>query len=162
MSELYQELEVVLHSVQADLSLLQRSPLDASWSEKVNFLGYQLAQFPQVPCPVNHYFAPGVYVREIFMPAGSIVIGKIHRTEHMNIIERGVISLFSPEGTHLLRAPVTFNSGVGVQKVLFIHEDSIWKTIHVTTETDIPTLEQELSYVPDESLIGQESLKVIQ
>ena len=159
---LYQELQGVLHCVRTDLSILKASPVDATWSEKVAYLGYQLSLMSQTPCPVQHHFAPGVYVREIFMPAGTIVIGKIHRTEHMNLIDRGVISLFSAEGTRLLKAPCVFNSGTGVQKVLYIHEDSIWKTIHVTDETDIPTLERELSYIPDEPLIGSEAVRMIQ
>jgi hypothetical protein len=31
----------------------------------------------------KHYFAPGIYMREMTMPKGSIVVGKIHKTEHL-------------------------------------------------------------------------------
>ena len=40
----------------------------------------------QAECPVVHRFSPGVYIREIHMPAGSIVIGHHHRYTHMNVM----------------------------------------------------------------------------
>ena len=79
----------------------------------------------QVECSLKHHFAPGVYVREIFMPAGSVIIGKIHRTEHFNIIQQGAVSLFGDGTCEYLRAPHTFVSKPGVQKVLYIHEDCV-------------------------------------
>lgn len=122
-----------------------------SWQEKVAVLVREFGRREQVDCPLKHYFAPGVYVREIFMPAGAIVIGKIHRTEHFNIIQRGIVSIIDEHGTrHVLHAPHTFISKPGVQKVLYIHEDTIWTTVHVTEERDLERLEAEL-VEPDES-----------
>lgn len=113
--------------------------------QQISYLVTELGKQPQVECPLKHYFAPGVYLREIFMPASSIIIGKIHKTEHLNIIERGSCSIYHEDGTQqLLQAPFTFVSKPGVQKVLYIHEDMVWKTIHVTHETDLDRLEAEL------------------
>src|SRR5690242_10473496 len=53
----------------------------------------QLLSEPQLPAPVTHHFAPGVYMREIFMPAGAFVIGHEHRTEHLNVILTGRASV---------------------------------------------------------------------
>src|SRR6187551_184114 len=50
---------------------------------------------PAVPMSVQHHFAPHVYMREIFMPAGTFVIGKMHKTEHFNIITQGVVRLIN-------------------------------------------------------------------
>jgi hypothetical protein len=103
----------------------------------------------QVDCPVTHHFAPGVYLREIFMPAGTIVIGKIHKTEHFNIIERGRCHIRHDNGeVQVLQAPLTFVSKAGVQKVLYIEEDTVWKTIHVTNKTDLMELEELLIEPP--------------
>ncbi len=97
---------------------------------------------PQVECPLKHYFAPGVYIREIFMPAGSVVIGKIHKTEHFNIIQTGSCTLISEDGTReILKSPHTFVSKAGIQKVLYIHEDMVWSTVHLTEERDLEKLE---------------------
>lgn len=124
---------------------------ELSHAEKVSFLVCELGKLPQADCPLKHYFAPGVYLREIFMPAGLIVIGKIHKTEHFNLIEKGSCSIIHADGTtERLIAPCTFVSKAGVQKVLYIHEDCIWRTIHVTNERDLERLEAEL-IEPDSS-----------
>lgn len=105
----------------------------------------ELAQLPQVDCPLTHRFAPGVYLREIFMPAMSIIIGKIHRTSHFNLILQGRCLLINEDGSRTeLQAPMTFVSEAGVQKVLIILEDTVWATIHSTNETDLTKLEAEL------------------
>ena len=125
-------------------------PVGMTWKDKVQFIAYEFAKYPQVEMPLKHHFAPGVYMREIFMPAGSIVIGKIHRTEHFNIIQKGKVTLYDEHGSTTLEAPVTFVSKAGVQKLLYIHEDCVWSTVHVTDSTDVPTLERDLVEVMPE------------
>jgi hypothetical protein len=113
-----------------------------SQREKVAVLVREFGRFPQVECPLKHYFAPGIYLREIFMPAGTIVIGKIHKTEHLNLIESGSVSIVHDDGaSEILCAPHTFVSKPGVQKVLYIREDTVWRTIHPTEERDLERLE---------------------
>lgn len=76
------------------------------------------------------------------MPADTVVIGKVHRTEHFNVLIQGACLIVHDDGSREeLRAPMTFVSQAGVQKVLYIIEDMIWQTIHVTTETDMTKLE---------------------
>ena len=117
--------------------------------EKIAYLVQELNKLDQADCPVTHHFAPGVYIREIFMPAGTVVIGKIHKTEHFNILERGVCTIVHDDHTiEELRAPLTFVSKAGVQKVLYINEDTVWKTVHVTEETDLVMLENLLIEPP--------------
>jgi hypothetical protein len=133
------------------LALLQQAPVDLSWREKIAYLVRNFGEQTQVECPLRHYFAPGVYLREIFMPAGAIVIGKIHKTEHFNLIDKGSCSIVHEDGrTERLQAPCVFVSKPGVQKVLYIHEDCIWRTVHVTHERDLKSLEREL-VEPDDS-----------
>ena len=118
---------------------------EPTWKEKISFLVNEMSAIPQVDCPLKHYFAPGIYVREIFMPAGSVVIGKIHKTEHFNIIQKGCVTLHNADGSkEILTGPLTFVSKPGVQKVLYIHEDTIWSTVHKTENKDIESLEAEL------------------
>lgn len=88
-------------------------------------------------CPTSNHFAPGVYLREIFMPAGTFVVGHKHRTEHLNVILTGRARVLMNGVVRELAAPFTFKSHAGVRKVLFILEDCTWQTIHPTTETDL-------------------------
>ena len=96
----------------------------------------------QTECPLKHHFSPGVYLREIFMPAGTVVIGRKHKTEHFNILVKGAALIVHDDGRkEELRAPKVFVSKAGVQKVLYIIEDMIWMTTHVTEETDLEKLD---------------------
>jgi hypothetical protein len=127
-----------------DDQIIERCEL--TMGQQVAFIGHELAKLPQTELPLRHHFAPGVYLREIFMPAETVVVGMIHKTEHFNILVQGACLIVHADGSREeLRAPMTFVSKAGVQKVLYITEDMIWQTVHVTTETDIPTLEAMLT-----------------
>ncbi len=119
--------------------------VSTNWRSKVAVLIKEFGEHEQVDCPLKHFFAPGVYIREIFMPAGSIVIGKIHKTEHFNIILQGKVSIIHDDYRHeILQGPLTFVSKAGVQKVLYIHEDTTWSCVHLTDERDLEKLEAQL------------------
>jgi hypothetical protein len=116
-----------------------------AFQDRVSEVGRHLSKLKQTQCPVVHRFAPGVYLREIHMPADTIVIGKVHKTEHFNVLIKGACLIVHDDGSREeLRAPMTFVSKAGVQKVLYITEDMIWQTIHVTPETDMAKLESEI------------------
>ncbi len=80
--------------------------------------------------PLTHRFADNVYAREILLPAGTIVIGKIHRHGHLNIITKGHVSVLTEDGVEEFRAPLTFISKPGTKRVVYAHEDTVWTTIH--------------------------------
>lgn len=100
-----------------------------------------VATLPQLDCPVKHNFAPGVYMREITMPEGAVVIGKTHRTSHLNIISKGEC-LVAINGivTHI-KAPYTFVSDENIKKVVFMISEVVWSTVHPTDETDLDKIE---------------------
>jgi hypothetical protein len=110
-------------------------------AEKVEGIEGHLLNFPQTECPLVHRFAPGVYLREIHMPAGTFVIGHSHNTEHFNVITEGRALVMMDGVTEEVVAPAVFASGVGVRKVLYIQEDMTWITVHPTDETDLQKLE---------------------
>lgn len=93
--------------------------------------------------PVKNWLAPGIYAREIHLPAGTVVVGKIHRHRHFNIISKGSITCYTEFGLETHSAPASFISEPGTKRVVHTHEDAIWTTIHSnpTDETDIETLE---------------------
>lgn len=113
-------------------------------------LGEEMLALPQVECPLEHFFAPGIYIREIFMPAGTVVIGRIHKTEHFNIILEGRVRVIVDGEVHELKAPCTFVSKAGVSKVLNVLEDCRWQTIHANPDnlTDTDVLEALLVHKP--------------
>lgn len=102
----------------------------------------KLITMPQLTCPLRHLFAPGIYLREITMPKGALIIGHEHRTRHFNVILSGRARVSIQGETQELVAPTIFVSEPGVRKVLYILETMRWATIHATDETDVPALEK--------------------
>lgn len=106
--------------------------------EKVEKKGLEL---PQVECPVSHYFGPGIYIREVRIPAGTFSIGHHQNVEHLNHMTEGKVVMLNSDGTTSeIEAPAIFTTGPG-RKVGFIIEDMVWHNIYPTDETDVDKLE---------------------
>ena len=99
---------------------------------------------PQVEIEPTHYFADGIYAREIVIPAGTLLTGKIHRTRHLNIVSKGKIAVVTEDGQKIIEAPCTFVAEAGTKRVGLALEDTVWTTIHASQETDLEKLETEL------------------
>lgn len=109
--------------------------------EKISALEGLIGKEEQVDIPLKHYFSKGVYAREIIIPAGALLIGKIHKHENLNIVSKGCISVISIDGIKTIRAPATFVSSPGVKRVGYAHEDTVWTCIHGTDEKDLEKIE---------------------
>ena len=94
--------------------------------------------------PLWHAFAPGAYARTIFIPAGTLVVGKIHKHAHLNILIRGRVSVATEEGPMELEAPRVMTSKAGTKRVVYAHTAVLWTTIHLTNKTDIAEIEDEI------------------
>lgn len=92
-------------------------------------------------CPVRHIFAPGAYAREMLIPAGTVIIGKIHKHAHLNFITKGRARVVTEFGPMEIEAPHTFVSEPGTKRVVHALEDVLWTTVHVTDETDLAKIE---------------------
>ena len=103
-------------------------------------------------CPTMDNFSDGVYARTIAMPKGAIIVGKKHKTRHLNIIVQGSARVWIEGEVKIIEAPYIFESKENCRKVLYIEEDMLWTTIHVTDETDTNIIEKQI--ISDEPLIG--------
>lgn len=92
-------------------------------------------------CTLRHIFAPGSYAREMTIPKGTLIIGKIHKHAHLNIISKGKVRVATEFGPMFFEAPYTFVSEVGTKRAVYALEDTIWTTVHVTEETDLEKIE---------------------
>lgn len=125
--------------------------------KRVDFIQHAFGKLPQVETPLVHRFTPGLYVREIFMPKGSIVVSRVHKTEHPFVVTRGRASVWTEEGGVVeICAPHVGITKPGTRRVLLIHEDCQWLTFHPTKETDLEKLQVELTETPDVSYIGDD------
>lgn len=95
-------------------------------------------------CPLKHSFSDGIYVREIFIPKDSVIVGKIHKHEHPNFLMKGDVLVFTESGgEELIKAPCSMISEAGTKRVLLALTDLVWITIHEnpTNTRDIEELE---------------------
>lgn len=102
----------------------------------------------------THYFADGLYARQIFIPKGCLLTGKVHRAEHLNIVSQGDITVWTEQGMKRVTAPFTLVSKPGTKRVGYAHEDTVWTTVHASRETDIELLELQL-IEPENPLIEE-------
>lgn len=91
---------------------------------------------PSEVCYSTHHFSEGIYNREIFMPAGLLIIGKAHKTQHLNIVLTGSCDVMIDGVIKHIQAPHTFESLPGSQKTLYIYEDCRWMTVHVNVDNE--------------------------
>ena len=131
-------------------------------NEQIEAIEEQLLNFPQVECPLKHNFAPGVYMREITMPAGSLIIGHEHLTEHFNVVLTGKARVMIDGVIEDLIAPCYFISKPNVRKVLYILEEMKFATIHPTEETSVDVLESTLVRKSNCFIKHEEAIKLLE
>jgi quercetin dioxygenase-like cupin family protein len=117
----------------------------SDWRRKLERLDALLATVPQTEMPVTHRFSRGVYARELFIPKGTVLTGRIHKHSQINILLSGDISVLTEDGVKRLLAPVVFESPPGAKRAGYAHEDTVWLTICGTDTTDPDVLEDELT-----------------
>lgn len=110
---------------------------------KIENLELEMLKHEQVDCPLEHHFAPGLYARQIVIPAGTLVTGKIHLHDDISVLLSGEIDVLTQDGFKRMVGPCTFVSKAGVKKLGYAHTDVVWTTIHHNPNdvTDIEQLE---------------------
>ena len=106
----------------------------------------------KIEMPVEHIFARGMYVRKLFIPKGTLLVGKIHKQECVNIVSKGDISVLTESGSMRIQAGFHIVSPAGIQKVGFAHEDTIFTNVFLTDETDEAKIEDVIACDSYESL----------
>lgn len=100
-----------------------------------------MREMPQAHCPVHHYFAGGIYAREMTLSAGVVVTGAVHKTEHLCTISQGKLRVLVDAQVREMRAPCTFVSKPGAQRVGYALETTVWTTYHqVGDERDLDAI----------------------
>jgi quercetin dioxygenase-like cupin family protein len=86
--------------------------------------------------PAHPDFCASIYARELTMPAGLTVVGKLHRHAHLTFVTKGKMIISSEEGQQTVEAPATFVSPSGIKRAFHILEDAVLTTVHLTQEAE--------------------------
>ena len=104
-----------------------------------------LAKHERVELPVKHMFTKGMYIREIRIPADTMLTSMTHKTEHPFVISEGAIKVTSDnEGSQYYEAPYTGITKPNTRRALHALTDVVWTTFHVTDETDVEKICEEI------------------
>jgi hypothetical protein len=99
------------------------------WRRKLERLDAAVIASPQTEMPVCHHFSRGVYARELFIPKGTVLTGRIHKYSQINILAMGDISVLTENGIERVQAPTIIVSPPGTKRAGYAHEDTIWITV---------------------------------
>jgi hypothetical protein len=91
-----------------------------------------LQTLPQVDCPLQHYFLPGICLRVI------------HKHEHIAMLLEGVLRLADDEHAYTITAPWISMGKPGIKRLGYAETDCLFANILATTITDIDELEREM------------------
>jgi len=103
-----------------------------------------LLTLEQVECPVSHYHIDGVYVRSMFIPAGTVLTGAIHNKENVSILAQGTIRVTNGTESKVITAPYIMVDQAGIKRLGVAETDVTFINVLRTDLTDINELEQEL------------------
>lgn len=117
---------------------------ELTWKEKVAYLSYQLLQCKNKPeLPVTHIFAPGIYIREMTIPAKTMFIGREHLFGHLCQLVSGSLIMFTPEGRFNFIGPHQIYTKPGDHMVIYTLTECLGRTVHanITDSRDTEVLE---------------------
>lgn len=117
--------------------------------DSVERLQAAMLELPQAELPTKHYFADGMYARELFRPAGTTIVGKVHIREHFYIVLCGEVTVVGETAERVV-GPKVLISKPGTKRAVYAHTDAICMTVHRTPFTDLEDIERDL-VEPDES-----------
>lgn len=85
--------------------------------------------------PLNHLFTDGVYIRQIFLPAGTLATSSIHKKSYCSFILTGRVAIFSDyDGESYVEAPKVVIAPAGVKRVVYAISDTVWCTVHANPD----------------------------
>ena len=150
LAELHTSPGVLLGAVHADEhALLDRAATEALPTPsraQIERFESVLMDLPQADIKHVHRFAPGLYIREITIPAGVLATGAVHRFEHLSIMVRGDMTVLTDRGVERISGYHCWVAPAGTKRVGIAHEETVWMTVHAnpTNETDVDAIEDRL------------------
>ena len=127
--------------------------------EEIERLQHEMMQMPQAELQTEHYFSGGMYCRKLTRPAGTLIVGKVHKKDHFFLCAKGQIIAWSEKGMVTLNEGDVIASKAGTKRVTLAVTDAIGITFHKTNKINLDKIEKEL-IEPDELALFDSSNKL--
>lgn len=95
---------------------------------------------------VQHFLFDGMYTRELTIPEGAIIISRVHKRPLVNVISKGHVIVYDSNGKHEYKAPYTFSSPAGTQRIVVAPVESVWVTTHLTDAKSVDEIVDDLTF----------------
>lgn len=95
---------------------------------------------------ITNHLVDGLYVRELLIPEGSLILSRVHKRALVNIISKGYVIVIDSNGYNEYKAPCTFVSQAGTQRVVIAPEETVWNTAHLTQVQHTDELLNDLTF----------------
>lgn len=116
------------------------------------------AEMVQLPATTDfsteHYFSGGMYGRKLVVPAGMVIVGKVHKTDHLFICSKGEMIVWTENGMRKIVAGDVIESKAGTKRVGLALTETIGVAVMITDKTDLAEIEDELIETDDTSPYG--------
>ena len=112
--------------------------------EQVEALQREMLQHQQYEPPTDHIFHGGMYCRQVWRPAGCLIVGKVHKKEHFYMVVFGTVHITTDAGVQTVTGPYLMCSKPGTKRAVYTETDALCVTIHRVDSTDVESVESEL------------------
>ena len=110
----------------------------------VETLQHEMLQHQQYEPPTDHIFHGGMYCRQVWRPAGCLIVGKVHKKEHFYMVVFGTVHITTDAGVQTVTGPYLMCSKPGTKRAVYAETDALCITIHRVDSTDVESVESEL------------------
>jgi len=112
--------------------------------EQIERLQAEMVQMPQYEPPTKHVFHGGMYCRQVWRPAGCLIVGKVHKKEHFYMVVSGTIKVTTDDGLQTITGPMLLCSTPGTKRAVFAETDALCMTFHRVESNTVEDAESEL------------------
>lgn len=153
-----------VNNMQKALELINNKtyvPLTGTRDEIIDMVESIMAEYPQLECPLVHRFTKNMYIREVSVPAGSWLTTRIHKDEHPFALSKGTITMWDGETQIDISAPFGGITKENTRRIVFVHEDCVFTTFHVTDKKTVEDVESEILVKYNNPLLSESIKKTL-
>ena len=118
--------------------------LQVDMRAKVEALQVEVSRHEQYEPPTDHLFHGGMYCRQVWRPAGCLIVGKVHKKEHFYMVVSGTVAVTTDGGVQLITGPKVLCSKPGTKRAVYAETDALCMTFHRVESDNVEDVESEL------------------